>query len=124
MKLDYEIAEHLGEAQPRENEDHLLRTIIEANKQMLPQKHKGGFRPGMRAQHPKGHATVRACFEVLGGLPDCAVPGRPGAADRGAVGIRMPGRDGHTLVVRRPGPPGGSRQSGGCGLRVRLHLAD
>ena len=61
MAQDFENAEKLGEEGPYEDFADHLKTVITANKQMLPK----GDDTGKRAQHPKAHATVDATFEVL-----------------------------------------------------------
>ena len=64
--MDYEIAKHLGEAEPASDEPALNSEIIDANIQMLPSR---SHDLGKRAQHPKVHATVDAKF-IVDGLGD------------------------------------------------------
>ncbi|WP_306141498.1 hypothetical protein [Roseibium sp. MMSF_3412] len=66
MKLSFNIREDLGEYEPSDNEAQLIDKIIEANDTMLPRgSGDERYKPGMRAQHPKAHATVEGTFEVL-----------------------------------------------------------
>lgn len=117
MKLDYKIRQDLGEHPPRANEAQLINKIIEANETMLPRgSGDERYKPGMRAQHPKAHATVEGTFEVLE-IPDNEAWARVGLFEKSGIypaKVRFSNSasyednpekgDAHGLAIRIAGP--------------------